>query len=45
MSGYRHQKTTSNNTEAFVHVLVNFSGCARTCFPWKFNSQTAGETR
>ena len=21
---YRHQKTTSNNTKAFVHVLVNF---------------------
>ena len=27
---YRHQKTTSNNTKAFVHILVNFFSCVLT---------------
>ena len=27
---HRHQKTTSNNTKAFVHILVNFFSCVLT---------------
>ena len=27
---YRHQKTTSNNTKAFVQILVNFLSCVLT---------------
>ena len=27
---YRHRKTTSNNTKAFVHILVNFLSCVLT---------------
>ena len=27
---YRHQKTTSNNTKAFVRILVNFFSCVLT---------------
>ena len=30
VSKYRHQKTTSNNTKAFVHILVNFFSCVLT---------------
>ena len=26
----RHQKTTSDNTKAFVHILVNFFSCVLT---------------
>ena len=27
---YRHKKTFSNNTKAFVHILVNFFSCVLT---------------
>ena len=27
---YRYQKTTSNSTKAFVHILVNYFSCALT---------------
>ena len=41
-----HQKTTSNNTKAFVHManLENFFSCALMWFAWKFESEVLAET-
>ena len=44
VSEYRHQKTTSNNTKAFVHILVNFFSCALTRLSWKFKFEILAET-
>ena len=44
VSEYRQQKTTSNNTKAFVHILVNFFSCALACLAWKFKSEILAET-
>ena len=42
---YRHQKTNSDNTKAFVHILLNFFSCVLTQLPWKFKSKILAETR
>ena len=39
-----HQKTTSNNTKAFVQILVNVSSCALPCLALKFKSEILAET-
>ena len=40
---YIPQKTTFNNTKAFVHILGNFLSCALTCLTWKFKSEILAE--
>ena len=39
-----HQKTTSNNTKAFVHIMVNFFSCGLTWFALKFKFEILAET-
>ena len=44
VSEYRHQKATSNNAKAFVHILVNFFSCAVMFLAWKFEFKIVAET-